>query len=60
MSDEAKVLKRCFDVLDYVSWGNEEGYESWDNIREELSESYEKAGMKRFAEIVKPSGGVMN
>ena len=55
-----KALKRCFDVLDYASWGNEEGYESWDNIREELSESYEKAGMKRFAEIVKPSGGVMN
>jgi uncharacterized protein YlzI (FlbEa/FlbD family) len=60
MSEEAKALKRCFDVLDYASWGNEEGYESWDNIREELSESYEKAGMKRFAEIVKPSGGVMN
>ncbi|CAL6390027.1 unnamed protein product [Bathycoccus prasinos] len=57
MSEEAKALKRCFDVLDYASWGNEEGYESWDNIREELSESYEKAGMKRFAEIVKPSGG---
>jgi uncharacterized protein YlzI (FlbEa/FlbD family) len=60
MSEEAKALKRCFAVLDYASWGNEEGYESWDNIREELSESYEKAGMKRFAEIVKPSGGVMN
>ena len=60
MSEEAKALKRCFDVLDYASWGNEEGYESWDNIREELSESYEKAGMKRFAEIVKPSWGVMN
>ena len=60
MSEEAKALKRCFDILDYASWGNEEGYESWDSIREELSESYEKAGMERFAEIVKPSGGVMN
>ena len=60
MSEEMKALKRCFDILDYASWGNEEGYESWDSIREELSESYEKAGMKRFAEIVKPSGGVMN
>jgi len=60
MSEEMKALKRCFDILDYASWGNEEGYESWDSIREELSESYEKAGMIRFAEIVKPSGGVMN
>jgi hypothetical protein len=60
MSEEGKALKRCFDILDYVSWGNEKGYESWDSIREELSESYEKAGMKRFAELVKPEGDLMN
>ena len=60
MSEEGKALKRCFDILDYVSWGNEKGYESWDSIREELSESYEKAGMKRFAELVKPGGDLMD
>ena len=54
LSEEAKAFKRCFDILDYASWGNEQGYESWDGIREELSESYEKAGMKRFAKLVKP------
>ena len=52
-SEEEKALKHCVDILDYVSWGNEKGYESWDEIRPELSESYAKAGMKRVAAFVK-------
>ena len=51
---EEEALKRCFDILDYVSWGNEKGYESWDAIREELSVELAKAGLKRVSDFAKP------